>query len=85
MYSYHGGHLTHWLSLEDVAEEILVQTTASAKVNINPLPVDAALFAFASPISNRVSREKNSLGGPAHRQGRLANLNKLMERATLPC
>lgn len=51
---YQSGYLAHLLSLEGVAEEALTQTIASAKVDMNPHQVDAALFALASPLSNGV-------------------------------
>lgn len=51
---YQSGYIAHVLSLEGVAEEALTQTIASAKVDMNPHQVDAALFALASPISNGV-------------------------------
>ncbi|MBI2381259.1 MAG: DEAD/DEAH box helicase [Gammaproteobacteria bacterium] len=49
---YQSGYLAHRLSLDGVAEEALTQTIASAKVDMNPHQVDAALFALASPLSN---------------------------------
>lgn len=51
---YQSGYLAHLLSLDGVAEEALTQTIASAKVDMNPHQVDAALFALASPLSNGV-------------------------------
>lgn len=52
---YQSGYLAHWLSLEGVADGGgLTQTIASAKVDMNPHQVDAALFALASPLSNGV-------------------------------
>lgn len=51
---YQCGYLAHWLSIDGVAEEALTQTIASAKVDMNPHQVDAALFALASPLSNGV-------------------------------
>lgn len=52
--SYQSGYIAHALSLEGVAQEALTQTLASAKVDMNPHQVDAALFALASPLSNGV-------------------------------
>ncbi len=52
--SYQSGYIAHALSLEGVAQEALTQTIASAKVDMNPHQVDAALFALASPLSNGV-------------------------------
>ncbi|WP_137939181.1 SNF2-related protein [Chitinivorax sp. B] len=51
---YQSGYIAHALSLEGVTEEALTQTIASAKVDMNPHQVDAALFALASPLSNGV-------------------------------
>ena len=51
---YQSGYIAHTLSLEGLAEEALTQTIASAKVDMNPHQVDAALFALASPLSNGV-------------------------------
>lgn len=52
--SYQTGYFAHWLSLEGKAEKSLTQTIASAKVDMNPHQVEAALFALASPLSNGV-------------------------------
>ncbi len=51
---YQAGYLAHWLSLEGKAEESLTQTIASAKVDMNPHQVEAALFALESPLSQGV-------------------------------
>ncbi|MDR1462512.1 MAG: DEAD/DEAH box helicase family protein [Azoarcus sp.] len=51
---YQSGYIAHTLSLEGVAEDALTQTIASARVDMNPHQVDAALFALASPLSNGV-------------------------------
>jgi len=51
---YQSGYIAHALSLEGIAEEALTQTIASAKVDMNPHQVDAALFALASPLSHGV-------------------------------
>jgi len=48
---YQSGFLAHALSLDGVADDALTQTIASAKVDMNPHQVDAALFALASPLS----------------------------------
>ncbi len=52
--AYQIGYFAHWLSLEGKAEKSLTQTIASAKVDMNPHQVEAALFALASPLSNGV-------------------------------
>jgi len=51
---YQSGYIAHSLSLEGIEEEALTQTIASAKVDMNPHQVDAALFALDSPLSNGV-------------------------------
>lgn len=52
--AYQTGYLAHWLSLEGKAEESLTQTIASAKVDMNPHQIGAALFALESPLSQGV-------------------------------
>ena len=52
--AYQTGYFAHWLSLKGKAEKSLTQTIASAKVDMNPHQVEAALFALASPLSNGV-------------------------------
>ncbi len=55
MFSPHqSAYFAHWLSLTGKAEEALTQTIASAKVDMNPHQVEAALFALRSPLSNGV-------------------------------
>ncbi|MCW3481620.1 DEAD/DEAH box helicase [Neisseriaceae bacterium JH1-16] len=51
---YQRGYLAHWLSLDGAIEDGLTQTIASAKVDMNPHQVEAALFALRSPLSNGV-------------------------------
>lgn len=51
---YQRAYLAHWLSLAREAEQSLTQTIASAKVDMNPHQVDAALFALRSPLSQGV-------------------------------
>jgi ERCC4-related helicase len=52
--AYQCGYFAHWLSIEGKAEKSLTQTIASAKVDMNPHQVEAALFALGSPLSNGV-------------------------------
>ncbi|WP_145509496.1 SNF2-related protein [Yersinia rochesterensis] len=55
MYSNHQrSYLAHWLTLSGKAEDSLTQTIASARVDMNPHQVEAAMFALASPLSNGV-------------------------------
>jgi len=51
---YQRAYLAHWLSLAKGDEQALTQTIASAKVDMNPHQVDAALFALRSPLSKGV-------------------------------
>ena len=51
---YQANYLARWLSLEGKAEETLTQTIASARVDMNPHQVQAALFALESPLSQGV-------------------------------
>jgi superfamily II DNA/RNA helicase len=51
---YQSGYIAHLLSLEGTEAHALTQTIASARVDMNPHQVDAALFALASPLSNGV-------------------------------
>ncbi|HEY8331894.1 MAG TPA: SNF2-related protein [Pseudomonas sp.] len=51
---YQRAYLAHWLSLSRGEEQALTQTIASAKVDMNPHQVDAALFALRSPLSQGV-------------------------------
>lgn len=47
-------YFAHWLSLEGNYDESLTKTIASAKVDMNPHQVQAALFALRSPLSKGV-------------------------------
>ena len=51
---HQGQFLAHWLSLEGSAEATLSRAIASARVDLNPHQVDAALFALHSPLSQGV-------------------------------
>ena len=52
--SHQSAYFAHWLSLERNYEETLTKTIASAKVDMNPHQVQAALFALRSPMSKGV-------------------------------
>ncbi|MFQ0835492.1 SNF2-related protein [Citrobacter gillenii] len=55
MYSNHQRlYLAQWLTLSGKAEDSLTQTIASARVDMNPHQVEAAMFALASPLSSGV-------------------------------
>ncbi|MCF6249821.1 MAG: DEAD/DEAH box helicase [Methylococcaceae bacterium] len=47
-------YFSHWLSLKGNFEESLTKTIASAKVDMNPHQIQAALFALRSPLSKGV-------------------------------
>lgn len=54
-YSPHQGlYFANWLSLAGHDEQALTQTIASAKVDLNPHQVQAALFVLRSPLSKGV-------------------------------
>ncbi|MCG7374484.1 SNF2-related protein [Pseudomonas luteola] len=52
--TYQRAYLAQWLTLKRAEEQKLTQTIASAKVDMNPHQVDAALFALHSPLSKGV-------------------------------
>ena len=45
---------THRVTLEGTGEDGLAQSLSTARVDMNPHQVDAALFALASPLSKGV-------------------------------
>lgn len=49
---YQKAWLADWLTLSGHAEDTMAQTIASAKVDMNPHQIEAAMFALASPLSN---------------------------------
>ncbi len=51
---YQASYWAHCLSLDATAEAAITQAMASAKVDLNPHQVDAALFALRSPVSKGV-------------------------------
>ena len=51
---YQAGYWAHWLTLPGNPEQSMTQTLASAKVDLNPHQIDAALFALRSPVSRGV-------------------------------
>ena len=48
---YHSQYLAHLLTLEGVSEAAIAQSLSTARVDMNPHQVDAALFALSSPLS----------------------------------
>ncbi|MCF5166861.1 DEAD/DEAH box helicase [Pseudomonas congelans] len=51
---YQRAYLAHWLALSRSDEQALTKAIASARVDMNPHQVDAALFALKSPLSKGV-------------------------------
>ncbi len=51
---YHSQYLAHRLTLEGATDDGLAKAISTARVDLNPHQVDAALFALASPISKGV-------------------------------
>jgi excisionase family DNA binding protein len=49
-----GAFFAHRITLEGTGEEALAQSLSTARVDMNPHQVDAALFALASPLTNGV-------------------------------
>jgi adenine-specific DNA-methyltransferase len=51
--AYHSKHLAHLLTLRGASDSLerLTRSIADARVDLNPHQVDAALFAFRSPLS----------------------------------
>jgi hypothetical protein len=51
-YSAHqGSYFAHRISLEGLGEDALAQSLSTARVDLNPHQIDAALFALSSPLS----------------------------------
>lgn len=51
---FQAGYWAHWLTLPGNPEQSMTQTLASAKVDLNPHQIEAALFALRSPVSRGV-------------------------------
>ena len=51
---YHSQYLAHRLTLEGATDDAFAKSLSTARVDLNPHQVDAALFALASPISKGV-------------------------------
>lgn len=51
---FHSQYLAHRITLEGVGDEAFVKSLSTARVDMNPHQVDAALFALQSPLSNGV-------------------------------
>jgi hypothetical protein len=47
-------YFAHKITLEGLGEDALAQSLSTARVDMNPHQVDAALFALSSPLSNGV-------------------------------
>jgi ERCC4-related helicase len=48
---YHSKYLAHRITLEGLGEDAFTKSLSTARVDMNPHQVDAALFALASPLS----------------------------------
>lgn len=68
---YHAKFLAHELSLRQPADsaERLATAVAAAQVDLNPHQVDAALFAFQSPLSKAANEIRNTRVRPAVSRG----------------
>jgi superfamily II DNA or RNA helicase len=51
---YHSQYLAHRLTLEGATDDAFAKSLSTARVDLNPHQVDAALFALGSPISKGV-------------------------------
>lgn len=51
---YHSQYLAHRITLSGVSEDAFAKSLSTAKVDMNPHQVDAALFALGSPLSKGV-------------------------------
>src|SRR6266542_3877351 len=55
LYTPHQGtYFAHRITLEGVGDDALAQSLSTARVDMNPHQIDAALFALASPLSKGV-------------------------------
>jgi SNF2 family DNA or RNA helicase len=52
--SHQGSYFAHRITLEGLGEDALAQSLSTARVDLNPHEVDAALFALSSPLSKGV-------------------------------
>jgi len=51
---YHSQYLAHRITLSGVSEDAFAKSLSTARVDMNPHQVDAALFALQSPLSKGV-------------------------------
>ena len=49
-----GSYFAHKITLEGVGEDAFAQSLSTARVDMNPHQIDAALFALASPLTKGV-------------------------------
>jgi SNF2 family DNA or RNA helicase len=49
--AHQGSYFAHRITLEGLGEDALAQSLSTARVDLNPHQVDAALFALSSPLS----------------------------------
>jgi superfamily II DNA or RNA helicase len=52
--AHQGSYFAHRITLEGLGEDALAQSLSTARVDLNPHQVDAALFALSSPLSKGV-------------------------------
>lgn len=52
--TYQGSFFAHKITLEGLGEDALAQSLSTARVDMNPHQVDAALFALSSPLSKGI-------------------------------
>src|SRR6202521_4424061 len=48
---HQGSYFAHRITLEGLGDDVLAQSLSTARVDLNPHQVDAALFALSSPLS----------------------------------
>ena len=49
--AHQGSYFAHRITLEGLGEDALAQSRSTARVDLNPHQIDAALFALSSPLS----------------------------------
>jgi SNF2 family DNA or RNA helicase len=49
--AHQGSYFAHRITLEGLGEDALAQSLSTARVDLNPHQIDAALFALSSPLS----------------------------------
>jgi hypothetical protein len=57
---HQGSYFAHRITLEGLGEEAFAQSLSTARVDMNPHQVDAALFALSSPLTKRCAVGRRS-------------------------